>query len=187
MGALRYLLAISVVVAHSGPIFGLDLVGGRAAVEIFFMISGFYMALILKQKYDSGIRGYKLFLTNRILRIYPLYWVIIVLTLLASLGAYLFARNIWALIPFVNASGTMTGFSLFAISMMNLTLFGQDLSHFRNYSPTTGFSQFLIVPQSWTLALEMMFYLMAPFLVKMKTWLLGSLIVARPIDFSRMK
>jgi len=41
MGILRLLLALSVITAHAGPIFGLTSVGGVMAVETFFMISGF--------------------------------------------------------------------------------------------------------------------------------------------------
>ena len=47
MGLLRLILAISVVIWHSSPIFGISLVGGQAAVQAFYIISGFYMALIL--------------------------------------------------------------------------------------------------------------------------------------------
>ena len=51
MGLIRTLLAISVVLAHSSPIFGIKLVGGQVAVQAFYMISGFYMTLVLNEKY----------------------------------------------------------------------------------------------------------------------------------------
>jgi len=41
MGCLRLLLSPTVVVAHTNPIFGSRFIGGVAAVETFFMISGF--------------------------------------------------------------------------------------------------------------------------------------------------
>jgi len=41
------------------------------AVEAFFIVSGFYMSLILTQKY--GDKGLWLFYSNRLLRLYPLY------------------------------------------------------------------------------------------------------------------
>ena len=50
MGLLRFILAASVVLAHSGDFFGFKFTGGLIAVETFFIISGFYMALILDTK-----------------------------------------------------------------------------------------------------------------------------------------
>ena len=47
MGALRLLLALSVVLSHAGGLFGFQLAGGAVAVLIFFMVSGFLMQLVL--------------------------------------------------------------------------------------------------------------------------------------------
>ena len=89
MGSLRLLLAISVLIAHSGPISGFSLIGGIEAVEIFFIISGFYMALILNTKY-VGVNSYYLFITNRFLRIFPTYWLVLLLTTFCYLLGYVF-------------------------------------------------------------------------------------------------
>jgi len=43
MGVLRLLLAVSVMLCHAG----LQLVDGVTSVRTFFMLSGFYMALVL--------------------------------------------------------------------------------------------------------------------------------------------
>jgi peptidoglycan/LPS O-acetylase OafA/YrhL len=75
MGLLRVLLAISVFMAHapqSGLTQGLRGFGGSNAVEIFFIVSGFYIALILDKSYSTKIGFYK----NRILRLYPIYYII---------------------------------------------------------------------------------------------------------------
>jgi len=61
MGLLRLILAISVVLAHTSYIFGFGLVGGQAAVQAFYIISGFYMALVLNEKYIGENRSYYLF------------------------------------------------------------------------------------------------------------------------------
>lgn len=79
MGTIRLLLAISVVIAHTSSIFGFNLVGDLLAVELFYVISGFYMALILNEKYVSPKNVYKLFITNRLLKLYPAYWFILIL------------------------------------------------------------------------------------------------------------
>lgn len=54
MGLIRILLAISVIASHSDALFGFNFVGGGLAVQAFFMISGFYMALILSGKYNAS-------------------------------------------------------------------------------------------------------------------------------------
>ncbi|MCF8321913.1 MAG: acyltransferase family protein [Flavobacterium sp.] len=82
MGFLRFILAISVVLAHSSSIYGFGLVGGKTAVQAFYIISGFYMTLILNEKYIGNNNSYKLFITNRFLRLYPIYWIILLLTVL---------------------------------------------------------------------------------------------------------
>lgn len=61
----------------------------------------------------------------------------------------------------------------------NLLLFGQDLAMWLAYNPETGlfvtpnfrqeqspFNQFYILDQSWTLGLELTFYLVAPYIVR---------------------
>ena len=87
MGLLRLLLAISVITTHCGPCLGFSPLGGVEAVQTFFMISGFYMAMILTEKY-RGPGSYRSFLINRFLRIYPLYWIALILTLIAWSGVY---------------------------------------------------------------------------------------------------
>jgi len=88
MGTLRTLLAISVVFSHS---FGFVFVGGRNAVQLFYMISGFLISFVIVEKkaYKSTLDFY----LNRYLRLYPIYIVIAVLTLLFYLSVELFSGN----------------------------------------------------------------------------------------------
>ena len=79
MGVLRLILAISVVLAHAGSLFGFSLIGGQLAVQAFYIISGFYMSLILNEKYIKK-NSYWLFISNRLLRLYPIYGIILILT-----------------------------------------------------------------------------------------------------------
>ena len=60
MGTIRLLLALFVVVTHTESFFGFNFTGGQVAVEIFFIISGFYMTMILNEKYVG--EGVMLFL-----------------------------------------------------------------------------------------------------------------------------
>ena len=79
--ALRFVAAMLVVLAHSTAMVNermhLDMFKWRAGwsgVDIFFVISGFVMAI------SSGpliprANGWKIFITRRLIRIVPLYWV----------------------------------------------------------------------------------------------------------------
>ncbi|MGI4762585.1 MAG: acyltransferase family protein, partial [Janthinobacterium lividum] len=181
MGLLRLLLAIAVLIDHSGPLFGLHSVGGDTAVEAFFMISGFYMALILNTKYNKG--DYWLFITNRLLRLFPIYWLLVLLTLVASIATYFTFGHSLKLAAYQQAAQLSVGTWLL-ILLANIFIVGQDFMmflgldrngglHFTNHAlqGSQGLPplyQFLFVHQAWSLALEISFYLLAPFLVRRK-------------------
>lgn len=179
MGLIRLLLALSVLVDHSEPIFGLRLAGGEQAVLSFYAVSGFYMAMILSGPY-AGRTGD--FFRNRFLRLFPMYWATLGLAVVPSIA-------LW-----IATSGERAGF-LYAwrhdLSSLGLGpallvgfstpfLFLQELTNFFAADPTTGglvpvvdFRQasvplygFLPVPPSWSLSLELYFYLMAPWIVR---------------------
>ena len=184
MGLIRFILAITVVIAHSGPIFGLSFVGGKIAVQAFFIISGFYMALILKEKYVGTNGSYALFITNRFLRLYPIYWTVLLLTILYSVALVLYSHgtNYGRLSSYSdNFNNIHVGSLLFLIGT-NLVIFLQDLVMFLGLDTATGhlfftsnFQEtdprlhgFLLLPQAWTISIELGFYLIAPFLVRRK-------------------
>jgi len=81
LGAFRTGLALLVVIAHiqMDQAAQVGFSGGAImAVRAFFLISGFYMALVLNGKYRNAIGS---FYKNRIYRLYPLYLLILVITL----------------------------------------------------------------------------------------------------------
>lgn len=181
MGLIRLLLAISVVLHHSNSIFGIFFIDGEYAVQAFYIISGFYMSLILNEKYYN--KPYKLFITNRIMRIYPIYFVVLLITFIVSLSAGLLINNYGFIRLYINYFSNMNIFNLMFLAFVNLFIIGQDLLMFLglntasgNFYLTSNFQEtnpqvynFLLVPQSWTLALEMYFYIIAPFIVRKKT------------------
>lgn len=195
MGTLRFILALAVVIVHTAylygsSLFGLTLTGGVLAVQAFYMVSGFYMSLILDTKY-TGKGAYWLFISNRFLRIYPIYWVVLLLTItLASFPsfAHMFGFRPWHL---VGTDTPLAFSSIVFLNAANLVLFGQDIVLFLGVRPdgvlhfTTDFAKsepalftFLPVPQAWTLSLELMFYLLAPFLARTRTHALLILMAA---------
>jgi peptidoglycan/LPS O-acetylase OafA/YrhL len=198
MGMLRFILALSVVVAHSTPLMHSSLVGGRLAVEAFYIISGFYMALILKEKYNSTQNSYSLFLSNRFLRIFPAYWVVLLITFIFSVACLLITneRPIGKLSGYEQYMADMSLPTLIFLCFSNLFIFLQDAVMFMGMDVNTGnlffttdftttaprLHSFLLMPQAWTVALELTFYILAPFLVRSKIWVLlvlmgGSLIL----------
>jgi len=78
VGLLRTFLALLVVGSHLGA-FG----GATFAVKAFFVISGFYMALVIDTRYYAlPIAD---FYASRLLRLLPTYWVVGLLTVVAEL------------------------------------------------------------------------------------------------------
>jgi hypothetical protein len=71
MGTIRVLLAFAVIFSHTGSHV---LVGGEAALQCFYLISGFLISYILQNTAAYG--NLSNFYLNRFLRIYPMYWVV---------------------------------------------------------------------------------------------------------------
>lgn len=168
MGTLRTLLAISVAITHS---YGYFFVGGQNAVQLFYIISGFLISYVLTQQ--KAYSSYSRFYISRILRLYPIYLVVATLTLVAYYFSALYVKkpeffSVWSNIP-------MDAGILLIIS--NLFLFAQDWIMFLGIQDNqlvflTDFLKSdillfrgLLVPQAWTLGVELTFYLIAPFVL----------------------
>src|ERR1700744_1283239 len=84
MGLLRFILACGVVLNHTSTIEGYTPVSGALAVQCFYIISGYYMAMILTTKYVGKGSRY-LFYSNRAAKIYPVYWLNLVILVVLNL------------------------------------------------------------------------------------------------------
>jgi peptidoglycan/LPS O-acetylase OafA/YrhL len=190
MGILRTILALAVVVYHSFKIFGLHMCGGQVAVESFYMISGFYMALILNEKY-VGIGSYKKFILSRFYRIFPVYWIILSCALLMSVIGYLAFDKAFYLSRYISNYHCLSFITILYFIAENIIVMGQDVLYFLRLDELckpvltynvlsykhTGY-QYLLVPQAWSISIEFMFYLVAPFLVtKHFKWQLAFVVI----------
>ena len=171
MGIIRFLLAISVLVLHTTPIFGLTLVGGDVAVQAFYIISGFYMSLVLTDKYETtNWKGYKLFITNRLLKLYPVYWVTLVAFLTLGISSVWIFKSTYIFDYYIDNIDLITPINLVYLIFCNIFIIGQDLLFVIGFQNNNYFFQadysnanislhrFLFIKQAWTISLEIYFY-----------------------------
>ena len=171
MGFIRLLLAFAVLNSHYPVLEQSPIVCGHEAVLAFFCISGFYMALILDKSYDNP----RAFYLSRFLTLYPMY----VLALVISLGL-LTSLDINSLTDRATLRQLMSDpASALLMAWTSATTFGQELLfslahdpsgglHFVTKSRTAIWADAPII-QGWSLSLEITFYAMAPFLVRLRT------------------
>ena len=159
---------------HSGAYlpWGFHLTSGSISVQAFYIISGFYMALILREKYEDSPNGAWLFYSNRALRLYPLFWTFSLLALLLALY-----KSSPALIDVFGLPLTTELYFLFT----NVFILFQDTTQFLHVDPDHGFisptldyaqanaSAYLLVPQAWSIGVEIWFYMLAPVLTRWST------------------
>lgn len=144
---LRAIAVLSVIVYHLNPEW---LSGGFAGVDVFFVISGFVVALSVSELKDIGFfRFLTYFYARRLVRITPALVFCLLATFLASA---VFIPDAW-----LSASNQKTGlFAFFGLS--NFTLAANTGNYF---SPAAEFNPFT---HTWSLAVEEQFYLIFPFM-----------------------
>lgn len=160
MGFLRIYLAIVVLLSHcpQGVVFQ-KISHPALAVQCFYVISGFYMQLLVNQFKSSGdSKWVGQFYLNRLIRIYPTYLFILLLSMLFLPSALGMAYG-----------KSMSFKALYWVD--NLFILPQELMRFLHIPIT-------VLPQSWTLSLEILFYLMAPYILIKRNVTLVLLVIA---------
>jgi peptidoglycan/LPS O-acetylase OafA/YrhL len=177
------MLALSVVAAHVPGLMVPVMTGAAVSVQCFYIISGFLIALILNEKYVGSDRTY-LFYSNRFLRIFPLYWIFLALEFIVCLAGYVVSHR-GALAVWHDGWPHLGPVDVAFLILTNLFLFGQDLTLFLRLGGSglewttqfhlsgSGAFELMLVPQAWSLSLELLFYLMAPFIVRRSAWTIG--------------
>ncbi|BAN36207.1 acyltransferase [Sulfuricella denitrificans skB26] len=182
MGLLRTILAIAVVFAHLPFGGSFVFIGGLHAVQLFYFISGYLIAHVIatNKSYENPLKFY----LNRILRIYPIYLAVAFLSLL-----YAILINQKFLDLYQNIPASADALLIFS----NLFIFGQDWVMFSGVNEghlvaTSDFkkSDFLLhtgllVPQAWTLGVELSFYALAPYVLRDKKMIFVLLILSLSI------
>jgi peptidoglycan/LPS O-acetylase OafA/YrhL len=193
MGLLRFMLALAVAAGHASSMFGADIyprVPGSHAVQIFYIISGFLIALILSGKYADTPQGNWIFYTNRAVKIYVPYFAILLGTVGVWLVTYAVVGKAGQLQSFVVEGSSMSlGAWAFTI-VTNLFLLGMEWGSMLIYRGGHLFFsifafeqppyavQFTIIPPAWTLSLELAFYLIAPFILRRHFLIIAALALA---------
>lgn len=136
---VRALAAIMVYVHHFNPIpqkyhafyqFGQEL---HVGVTFFFVLSGFLIAYRYSNMHDFYFKGY---MTNRMARIYPMYFLLTTLTFLVQI---------------IN--------SLNSIDKRSVFVYIANITFVKGFFSSMKFS---LVGQGWSLTVEEMFYVTAP-------------------------
>ena len=124
---------------------------GRVAVTTFFFISGFLMPLTFDAHYRAYgvLAGSQKFYANRFLRIYPIYWASLAVTMIAVF----FCGT--PLLEHATAPGDL---GRIGTHLSNLLLLG--LNQTRIWGGDFRFN-----PPAWTLDVELQYYILVPFLL----------------------
>jgi peptidoglycan/LPS O-acetylase OafA/YrhL len=153
-GTYRYTLALLVVAFHVArwPAWS-----GPYAVFGFYVLSGFLMTSVIRRQYGTHPAGVSRYLANRALRIYPVYWCALALSVLL---VEIIPTHVVGVAQRMPRSTTEWFY--------NMGIFGltSDVSH-------------RLVPPAWSLNVELVFYVAMPLLlsrsrITVVLWLIAS-------------
>lgn len=158
MNLFRFLLTVSVATVHFGNPYPIGGISGEAAVELFFVISGFFMESTLTSKF----RKWRFFILAGLFEF-------ITFTYLCCCNSFFTTNN-------SHPECNLTLFWKFSKSVSNLSLIGLDFLHFiptvitqskKAVDVACSPASLIVVVVAWTLSLEITFF--APIFNKLST------------------
>ena len=176
MGTVRFLLSVTVLMMHSSPIFGYAAnIPGYLAVQLFYIISGFLMTFVYSERYVLTAKPYYYFITNRFYKLFPLYWITILLIIAFSISVGIFSGSYNKLqyyYDYYQKGNSLWG--LVVVGLSNFTLVFQDVISFFTITPNglaynglqanLTLQELFFIPIAWTVSVEIIFYLVTPFI-----------------------
>lgn len=165
MGLLRLLLSLGVVRAHTVFFTPAFFIQGGVAVIFFYIISGFYMSLIIKESYSKlGDKWEWTFLFNRALRLFPPYWLVLIVSVVVMplMGTPTIFTTSLHLTPLEHALALFSNTFIVGLDV----LVSGGLLHWHD-SPggiPLSWQAFVVFP-AWTVAVELYFYVFAAFFI----------------------
>lgn len=172
MGIFRLFLALAVLNVHYTFWNDQYFPFAFPAVCAFFIISGFYMSVVLHGKYGHN---FPVFYLNRALRIYPICLAVLLLTvagdffgLLVDVPGINQVNN-----PFMPSMAMPLADRVMAV-FNSITMFPGVLWHaVFGFPPVSSLITSLLGGQLYTVGIEICFYAVAPFLLLQKGWRLA--------------
>lgn len=134
-------------------------INGDMGVELFYVLSAFSLMMVFDAREGAGRHSLQGYFIRRFFRIAPMFWIVLLLSVMLFFGK----KGFWA----------PSGVDAVDVGLTMVFLHG--------VSPE---SVNAVVPGGWSVAVEVMFYLMLPLLFKYARtarsatkWLLGSMVV----------
>jgi peptidoglycan/LPS O-acetylase OafA/YrhL len=152
-----HVLAFAGFVENNVPSVIAVVMHGESAVKVFMMMSGFVIAKLLADKNES----YKVFITRRFLRLYPVF--------LVALAVAILARPLY--IPILLASGAPLPWHYGRIwDAENNHFWAHILAHLSMLyglipESTLRYTGIALLGPAWSITIEFQFYLVAPLLI----------------------
>lgn len=156
-GTLRYILAMCVVLGHLRPT-GMVWPASHYAVFTFYALSGYLITHILNTVYPPTREGLVRFALNRALRIYPAYYAVLALSIIILL---FLPPEAVSFSPVLQWPDSLRGW------LANIFIFG--------IAPEKDeiASNFRFVDNSWSLAVELCYYVLLAVGFARSRWLIA--------------
>ena len=164
-GTFRLLLSCAVVVFHMGIDAG-GLYPGVAAVICFLMVSGYAMAGLAQKSFPRLIDA-PFFYIDRAMRLMPQYWFYVLLSMATVYGLG------WRFPGYQDGPVSLPGI----LSNLLPPPFGPRLY-------PVEYGHIMLMPQTWSLGIEILFYLALPLLLTSR-WVMAAALIYAAWVFAR--